>query len=90
MIIYATVKYHKNIKMNEILEYYTSFPEANSDICKDVIAVQMNNNIWYKTDFQKNGFNAQWVGIIRKKDFSKRYFKANGDIYLIKEIKVNG
>ena len=89
MTIYATAKYNTNKQIFEILEYYKVFTDANSDICKDTIQIKINNIVYNKTDVPFN-LMGQWVGLLRKKDLSKRYIKTNGDMYIIKEIKVNG
>ena len=89
MTIYATAKYRPELKLFEIMEYYTAFGQANSDICRGTIKIKINNKIYDKKDFA-SPFQHNWAGLLRKKDLSKRYINENGNIYMIKEIKVNG
>lgn len=89
MTIYATAKYNNKKQAFEILEYYKVFTDANSDICKDVTRIKINNKVYDKIDFPTE-LISKWNGLIKKKDFTKQYIKKNKDVYIIKEIKVNG
>ena len=89
MTIYATAKWNKDLKLFQILEYYLVWGHANSDICKGTIAVKSGGRIYYQADYP-SGQQHHWSGLLRKKDLSKKYIKPNGDVYIIKEIKVNG
>lgn len=89
MTIYATAKYNYNKQAFEILEYYKVFTDTNSDICKDVIQIKINNKVYNKADLPIE-LMGKWNGLIKKKDFTKQYIKENKDIYMIREIKVNG
>lgn len=89
MTIYATAKYRPDLKIFEIMEYYTTFANANSDICKGTIKIKLNNRLYNKSNYPIE-LISKWVGILKKKDLSKRYINKNGNIYIIKEIKVNG